>query len=292
MDAKQEKGRIGSEKMGLTKIIAAVLAFISIISTLVSCADDKDETPVALVTEADNTTDMYALVESTEAENNINESISIGGLVTVSARAEETTQEKTSATEAVEETEAATLAQARVSETTTAAAIAGVTQQIAEEPIETTTKAVSWTAERLFSETSLPYHEPRSIELEVIDLINAERRARGLGDLTYNAVLSAGAYVRAQELVASFGHTRPNGQGFWTAWPEDVEYNSDGDVIGLRENIIWGNDVSEATDLVGWWMDSPSHKNAILASDSEYVGVAAYYCNGDVYCVTWFGSIK
>ena len=44
-----------------------------------------------------------------------------------------------------------------------------------------------------------------------LDLVNQQREAAGLSDLTWNDGLAQAAQVRASECATSFSHTRPNG---------------------------------------------------------------------------------
>ena len=66
------------------------------------------------------------------------------------------------------------------------------------------------------TETPAP-EENLSNVLQIVNLVNEERAKEGLAPLTLDTNVSAAAQVRAQEIVTSFSHTRPDGTSFSTA---------------------------------------------------------------------------
>lgn len=105
---------------------------------------------------------------------------------------------------------------------------------------------------------------------EVLDKVNAERRARGLGELEMSASLLEAAMIRAVEVKSYFSHYRPNGQSF-----ESVNSKID------DENIAWG--YPTPTRVMNGWMSSTPHYNNITTYGYKSVGIGAVKINGTMY---------
>lgn len=104
---------------------------------------------------------------------------------------------------------------------------------------------------------------------EVIELVNAERTAQGLGELKTLPEIDAAAAVRAQELAVSFSHTRPDGTKYRTA------LEAQGVSAGYTgENASMGRHTPSMT--VAGWMKSEGHRANILKPEYTYAG--AGYC--------------
>lgn len=99
---------------------------------------------------------------------------------------------------------------------------------------------------------------------EVFTQVNQARAEIGLPELAWSDELAAAAEVRAQEIHQSFSHTRPDGSPWWTV-------NSD---IIYGENIARG--YQSADSVVTAWMESSDHKDNILYSGFQTIGVAVY----------------
>ncbi|HIW82530.1 MAG TPA: transporter [Candidatus Acetatifactor stercoripullorum] len=104
---------------------------------------------------------------------------------------------------------------------------------------------------------------------QVIRLVNEERAKEGLSPLVMALDVQAAAQVRAEEIVTSFSHTRPNGSSFSTALKEqNVSYR------GAGENIAWGQRSPE--EVVNAWMNSAGHRANILNERFTTIGVGHY----------------
>ncbi len=91
----------------------------------------------------------------------------------------------------------------------------------------------------------------------VLELVNEERAAEGLAPLSYRSDLQPYADIRAEEIIKSFSHTRPNGTSCFTVLTDaGVHYR------GLGENIAYGYRTPE--DVVEGWMNSSGHRANIL----------------------------
>ncbi len=112
----------------------------------------------------------------------------------------------------------------------------------------------------------------RTYAEQVVDLVNAERKAEGLSALTLDKTIEKAALVRAKEIVTKFSHTRPSGKSFSTALTDaGVSFK------GAGENIAWGQKTPE--EVVEGWMNSEGHRANIMNAKYTKIGVG-YYQNG------------
>lgn len=111
---------------------------------------------------------------------------------------------------------------------------------------------------------------------EVMRLINAERRGRGLSPLKMDYDLLDAAQQRGAEVYVYFSHTRPDG-----GKPNDLDRSVNG------ENIAMGQGSPEK--VVSEWMLSYVHRKNILTEDYVSTGVAAIKHNGVYAWVQVFG---
>lgn len=112
-----------------------------------------------------------------------------------------------------------------------------------------------------------------SVEEQVLELVNAERKAAGKSAVVLDDKLNKVAQLRAKELLKNFSHTRPDGTSCFTAFDEVVaKYNS------ASENIAAGHKTAE--EVMNSWMNSSGHKSNILDSNVEKMGVAFVKTSG------------
>lgn len=103
----------------------------------------------------------------------------------------------------------------------------------------------------------------------VVALVNRDRAAYGLSELSTTAELTNAAMKRAEEAYSYFSHTRPNGTSCFTVFDEyGVVYQYAG------ENLAWGQRTSEEAEED--WMNSEGHRANILTSEFNHIGVACY----------------
>lgn len=101
---------------------------------------------------------------------------------------------------------------------------------------------------------------------QVLALVNAARAEEGLSPLVLDPAICTAATVRAQEIIGTFSHTRPNGTSCFTVLDESgISYMAAG------ENIAAGQSTPEA--VMTAWMDSPGHRANILSSSFRKLGV-------------------
>ncbi len=112
---------------------------------------------------------------------------------------------------------------------------------------------------------------------QVLDLVNQERRAVGLGELTMDRELLDAAMQRAAECAVFYSHTRPDGTDCFTV--SDKAY---------AENIAAGQ--WSPVVVMGSWMQSPGHKANILTESRQSIGVGCFEADGAYYWVQLFGD--
>lgn len=112
---------------------------------------------------------------------------------------------------------------------------------------------------------------------QVLDIVNRERVAQGLGELTMDADLLEAAMVRAAEIHMYFSHTRPNGADCFSVCEK---------MSG--ENIAAGSRTPES--VMQGWMNSPGHKANILTESFKSIGIGCFVQDGVIYWVQCFGN--
>lgn len=125
----------------------------------------------------------------------------------------------------------------------------------------------------------------RSYCYQMLAAINEQRAKYGISPLKMNKYLLSGAIVRAPELPISFSHTRPNGQGYYTAVSAAYTYSMLGENIAMATSSIPNVDL-----IVNLWMNSPGHRANILTEEYEDTGIGLSYQNGGWYWVQIFGT--
>lgn len=119
------------------------------------------------------------------------------------------------------------------------------------------------------------YVNQESIAYEIVRLINENRRRYGREELTIAPELMAAAQLQADHMADRdrIGHDGPRGNdvidrvgGFGTVWQH------------IGENVAGGG-IKDAQMCVDCWMMSPSHRDAMLHSMFEEIGVG-YACTG------------
>lgn len=99
---------------------------------------------------------------------------------------------------------------------------------------------------------------------EVLRLVNEERAKEGLMPYEYYHDGQIAADIRAEEIIESFSHTRPDGRS-----AETVFEDNNIDFWSFGENVAWG--YSSPEDVVKAWMNSEGHRENILSNNFEYM---------------------
>lgn len=120
-------------------------------------------------------------------------------------------------------------------------------------------------------------------EKRVVELVNKERAAYGLSELTLNSKLSDVARAKSQDMKDKkyFSHTSPTyGSPFDMMKSFGITYKSAG------ENIAMGYRTPEA--VVEGWMNSKGHRANILSSSFKEIGVG-YVADGNYWTQMFIG---
>ncbi|WP_438449010.1 SafA/ExsA family spore coat assembly protein [Gorillibacterium sp. sgz5001074] len=120
----------------------------------------------------------------------------------------------------------------------------------------------------------------KSVENEVIRLVNIERAKNGLAPLSPNWQLSRVARYKSEDMrnKGYFSHTSPTyGSPFEMMKSFNVSYSTAG------ENIAAGQTTAAA--VMESWMNSPGHRQNILSPNYTQIGVG--YCTGGSYRYYW-----
>ncbi|MCF6138448.1 SafA/ExsA family spore coat assembly protein [Pseudalkalibacillus berkeleyi] len=120
----------------------------------------------------------------------------------------------------------------------------------------------------------------RSIEYQVVQLVNDERAKYGLQPLQENWELSRVARYKSKDMIENnyFSHTSPTyGSPFKMIEDFGITYRSAG------ENIAAGQQTAE--EVVNAWMNSEGHRKNILSSNYTEIGVG--YAKGGNYGHYW-----
>lgn len=253
----------------LSVILAIIIVVISIFSIRYARKNKEDNiTTNNTITESltEESTENVANVTEKEIENVTEE--------TVTETTTEKVTEKTAITEPTTEKQTETTTKKKV-ETTT-------------KRVETTTKKPETTtlAPVTMFTANLPVSSPTALELALFDAINAERENAGIAKLKWNDNLHFFARKRAEEVIVTKGHTRPNGTKFYTIFKEYGVTNTN-----TSENLAYGRKESSTlvSAYVDAWMASSGHRNAILDSSNKYAAMGvAIDSDGTVYAVTLF----
>ena len=129
--------------------------------------------------------------------------------------------------------------------------------------------------------TETPLNTEKFIK-EVIRLTNIERQKAGKNPVQENAALDKGAAVRAKECAIKYGHHRPNGEIFSTAYYE----SGAGNILG--ENIAVG--FLTPKGVVEGWVNSQGHYVTMIGSRATHMGAGCYKKDGFIYWVQIFAK--
>lgn len=116
---------------------------------------------------------------------------------------------------------------------------------------------------------------------EVLNLVNQERAKNGLGALSWGSACEGAAQVRAQEIISSYSHTRPDG----SSWSTACAIPSYGGTTG--ENLAAGNTTTSPASVVATWMASDTHRANILNGTFTNLAVGFVFDPSTPYRTYW-----
>lgn len=135
---------------------------------------------------------------------------------------------------------------------------------------------------RSYAAAANSYSDPylSSFAEEVAYLVNKERLANGLSELRMVPELNEAAQTRAEELVISFDHIRPDGSS-----SSSVIKQYGWRLSAVGENIAAGQ--PDPAFVMDRWMNSKGHRSNILSPDFQYIGVGVVSAKGAEYSMYW-----
>ena len=103
---------------------------------------------------------------------------------------------------------------------------------------------------------------------KVLEKTNAERQKNGLPALQYNSVLSESATKKAQDMFTNnyWAHTSSTGTSPWDFFKS----------VGYKYSVAGENlarDFYDTDSLMKAWMDSPTHRENIISSKYQEIGI-------------------
>ena len=110
---------------------------------------------------------------------------------------------------------------------------------------------------------------------QVFQLVNQRRKENGLAELTYRNDIQDAANIRANEIISTFSHTRPDGSSCFTAV-----------TVNYYANIASGQ--KNAEEVMNAWMNSPGHRANILSAQFTGMAVGVVQYQGVSYWVQIF----
>lgn len=114
---------------------------------------------------------------------------------------------------------------------------------------------------------------------QVLAIMNQIRAENGLSTLTTTQELMNTAQMRAEEIIVSFNHNRPDGSSCFTAYAQNgVSYRTAGENIAAGQN--------NPQFVMDCWMNSPGHRANILNPAYNHVGIGCCYSSG-YYGIYW-----
>ena len=116
---------------------------------------------------------------------------------------------------------------------------------------------------------------------EVFNLVNEARKEAGVEPLVLDDDLCLAASIRAEEISILYSHTRPDGTAYAFTLSSMVIKKYPG-----GENIAKGYRSSE--DVMRGWMNSPGHRENILAKRYKEIGIGFYESAGREFWVQSF----
>ena len=116
---------------------------------------------------------------------------------------------------------------------------------------------------------------------EILKLVNEQRKANNIAELSYCNDIQECADIRADEIITLFDHTRPDGTDCFTVFDEKgIKYTTVG------ENIA--QEYIDPASVMEGWMDSENHKKNILSPDFTGMAVGIAEKDGTCYLVLLF----
>lgn len=267
----------------LKRVVCLITAFMMLLLT--SCGNndaESEETTESTVSEKEED-----ITQESVTEVNAEDGITYMSSTALSAQtnAEKTTLKKNDTTSKNKETTTKKTVTTTKKKVTTTKKTVTATEKIETTRKPTTTKKPSTTKESTDTGIVKAEHIAK-IKTSFINLINNERKSKGLSPLNVNKELERAATVRSKEIMGTWSHTRPNGKLYYTAVNEnDYYYQVIGENIGVmsfKSDGIKYTGSDEQLNLVSKTLfdkfkSSPDHYENITAAYYKDTGVGISY---------------
>jgi hypothetical protein len=134
------------------------------------------------------------------------------------------------------------------------------------------------------------------VETRILELVNQERRNRGLAAVRVDDTLRTIARNHDDDMLARgfFGHVNPSGEG-----PSERIERQHRRLIGVTGENVWessGKFASEHADLAGEimraWMSSPGHRENILREEYTHLGAGVCTAGREIRATQDFAHIQ
>jgi uncharacterized protein YkwD len=131
--------------------------------------------------------------------------------------------------------------------------------------------------------------DPHSAARDIVERANALRAAQGLSSLQVNSELTRASDAYALDLArgGTYSHTGDDGS---TLDERAEAAGYDGWAL-LAENLAAGEGAPDATAVIAGWMRSDGHRQNLLSSRVDEIGVSCAASDGRYWCVAVFGAI-
>ena len=113
---------------------------------------------------------------------------------------------------------------------------------------------------------------------KILDLVNQQRKANNLSELSMDQELLDAAMLRSAELSVYYSHERPTGL---TCFSASNTLSMAGENIAMYQ--------TSPEEVMYDWMNSADHRSNILNSSYKSIGIGCFYQNGAYHWVQCFG---
>ena len=136
-----------------------------------------------------------------------------------------------------------------------------------------------------------PVEANNDLLYQVLEHVNAERRALGRPVLRMDGALSAAAQTRAYEIEGKFSHTRPNGSEWYSIFDQHgITAGYIGENLAKKSfNNGQANDHVSA-EFFRLWKNSPGHYENMIKAEHTVIGMAVHKSGNVYHMVQLFNS--
>lgn len=136
-----------------------------------------------------------------------------------------------------------------------------------------------------------PVEANSDVLYQVLEHVNAERRALGRPALRMDGALSAAAQTRAYEIEGLFSHTRPNGSEWYTIFDQHgIPAGYVGENLAKKSFNVNQSDAHVSSEFFRLWKNSPGHYENMIKAEHTVIGMAVHKSGNVYHMVQLFNS--